>query len=660
MSYLQFPRLAFFGEFQADVSTVNNDPRHFDVGTFEPSFQQFQETGESKEGRFNYYNGWWNPGGTAIMRFKDCFIRSLRDRSGAYIGSAAGDPLVGCKIGNASDSPSGKLVDLDTDWQNASTIFGLVVSIVDPQGTEILVADYEHSAFRDLWATRSGPASDRNASAIFQSRLKLRPYSLADIKSPFLKELLAASEDGYLSVGFTTYGFQGNFAEVDDLGNVLNPKFAYGKIVGSIGPARDEQPRSFILGRRFLPTTPNSVQDLVSKNGIGCFSSYVDPDDDYLHVDLSNALPLDGAADFRIVNRGNLVFVALHDESIAQDTAITSDDYTKLGLVDQTDQLQENGGGICSLKLNPGQLKAIKGKPLAIVDVDRNSGTATVCVREAAHGLEVRAESIAFKLDPNDRDGNSQKVLLYAASYGEPYINQKLKFTVGPKTADTDNTPENVPADTSPRAPVPSYNDPQDCVHFSPVNPTTDASGRAVVTISGPKVMGTPRGYIDGQLYVIGYNFAQGNQAKQQPLDAIAVVVYSTFPSPVSDRRIDIDNPTWDDVQPILQQYANLYPVMSQGMFDFSKQSVADSAAFIMKFVFDKDIDDPDQMPVTRDLSSSKRRMLINYFSNVIKNTGKNLDMQIAFGKRCPLHRFVDPEKAASLTDVALTKGKRN
>ena len=30
MSYLQFPRLAFTGKFQADVSTVNNDPRHFD------------------------------------------------------------------------------------------------------------------------------------------------------------------------------------------------------------------------------------------------------------------------------------------------------------------------------------------------------------------------------------------------------------------------------------------------------------------------------------------------------------------------------------------------------------------------------------------------------------------------------------------------------
>ncbi|AOK32266.1 hypothetical protein AQ611_22770 [Burkholderia singularis] len=170
--------------------------------------------------------------------------------------------------------------------------------------------------------------------------------------------------------------------------------------------------------------------------------------------------------------------------------------------------------------------------------------------------------------------------------------------------------------------------------------------------------MGNPRGYIDGQLYTFSYNFAGNDAAVQQPLDMIAVVVYSTFPTP--GQNIDLTNPRWEDVQPILQQYANLYPVMSKGLFDFSKQEVADSAAFIMKFVFDKPIDDPDQMPVTRDLSSTKRRMLINYFDNVIKKTGKTLGSQAIYGKRCPLHHFADSEKSASnLMDIALTHGRK-
>ncbi len=31
MSYLGYPRLHFSGRFQADPSTVNNDPAHFDA-----------------------------------------------------------------------------------------------------------------------------------------------------------------------------------------------------------------------------------------------------------------------------------------------------------------------------------------------------------------------------------------------------------------------------------------------------------------------------------------------------------------------------------------------------------------------------------------------------------------------------------------------------
>ena len=90
---------------------------------------------------------------------------------------------------------------------------------------------------------------------------------------------------------------------------------------------------------------------------------------------------------------------------------------------------------------------------------------------------------------------------------------------------------------------------------------------------------------------------------------------------------------------------------MSQGLFDFSKQAVADASAFIMRFVFDKPMEDPDQMPVTRDLSASKRRMLINYFQNVIDRTGKTFDRQLMYGKRCPLRQSAPPSEA----DIAAT-----
>jgi len=42
MSYLGSTRLAFAGRFQADVSTVNNDPAHFHNAAFQPDYQKMQ------------------------------------------------------------------------------------------------------------------------------------------------------------------------------------------------------------------------------------------------------------------------------------------------------------------------------------------------------------------------------------------------------------------------------------------------------------------------------------------------------------------------------------------------------------------------------------------------------------------------------------------
>ena len=60
MSYLQTPRLHFAGKFQADPSTINNDPEHFDTSKFQSNYN-LPGPGAS--------NGWWNPGGTAAWRF---------------------------------------------------------------------------------------------------------------------------------------------------------------------------------------------------------------------------------------------------------------------------------------------------------------------------------------------------------------------------------------------------------------------------------------------------------------------------------------------------------------------------------------------------------------------------------------------------------------
>ncbi len=70
MSYLNPLRLHFAGRFQANVSTVNNDPAHFNNAGFQQSYQQMQ--GQN----MNPPNGWFNPQGDAAWRFLGCAITS--------------------------------------------------------------------------------------------------------------------------------------------------------------------------------------------------------------------------------------------------------------------------------------------------------------------------------------------------------------------------------------------------------------------------------------------------------------------------------------------------------------------------------------------------------------------------------------------------------
>jgi hypothetical protein len=73
MAYLDLPRMVFSGRFQADPSTVNNDPHHVDAATFRSNYQ-LPGPGMS--------DGWWNPHGTGAWRLFDCSVRAVYYRDG--------------------------------------------------------------------------------------------------------------------------------------------------------------------------------------------------------------------------------------------------------------------------------------------------------------------------------------------------------------------------------------------------------------------------------------------------------------------------------------------------------------------------------------------------------------------------------------------------
>ena len=72
---------------------------------------------------------------------------------------------------------------------------------------------------------------------------------------------------------------------------------------------------------------------------------------------------------------------------------------------------------------------------------------------------------------------------------------------------------------------------------------------------------------------------------------------------------------TWDAIQPVLQQYANLYPIMGKFLDLGDFESVVQHRR-LLTLAFSLDETNPNAMPVTRDLSPAKRAAILAWFGD--------------------------------------------
>src|SRR5712692_10120960 len=157
MSYLSFPRLAFAGKFQADPSTINNDPGHFDTSRFRANYQLEGNpiTWELPGGMTTpgMTNGWWNPRGSGAWRFYECKVSSVVYSDGSTCQDPSQDLTVGASINSTDRRVEGKLVDLDPEQQMVSEIWGFQV------GLDVTNAAY-NAAFGFLGSYEASPFID--------------------------------------------------------------------------------------------------------------------------------------------------------------------------------------------------------------------------------------------------------------------------------------------------------------------------------------------------------------------------------------------------------------------------------------------------------------------------------------------------------------------
>ncbi|HEY0106252.1 MAG TPA: hypothetical protein VGB91_09225, partial [Rhizomicrobium sp.] len=545
MSYLNQLRLHFAGQFQSNISTVNNDPAHFDNAGFQSTYQKPQGPGMHPP------NGWFSPQGDAAFRLLGCTV------TGAWLPSgpvAASDPVLSSLIADSDSQAPAKLVDLDSEQQLVSQIWGLQVRIADSHGHTLLRGDFEPAAFIDIWDRAIGASSggDANGSAIYQSVLGNLQWGNVG-GSPFLTALKqASSASGMLSIKFNVDGINLDHK---------SPNFLCGRIVGTIGPAAHGEPHHLVIGRQFMAAPgpdPNFFNPL---GGINFFAARVDAAAQCIFLDLGNAIqtqtPGTGLIDIGPLALSVLSPIATPGNPAGQ--AIT------LGTVPNsgpggyaTAGWYESTAGVAVLPLTAEQLQAVAIYPLAL---SAQTQQRQYFISEWTNGLFVRADAFVHRMSP----GEPASITVYAMQRGKPLAGASIAFALD--SSQLQPTPASFPyvgagPDVATPADVLTSN--QVPLSTTPPTVTTDAQGRGILPVAAGdpgnvRWFNSGQDYgIDGQVYGVRPAFADAslNEGPINQWNFVSFLVWSGFQA---------SNPvTWADLAPIFQQYANLYPVMNR------------------------------------------------------------------------------------------------
>ncbi|WP_047248320.1 hypothetical protein [Chromobacterium subtsugae] len=625
MSYLDAPRINFTGVFQADPSTVNNDVRYYDNEAFRPEYQRQHYPDGGPEGA----EGYWNPEGTGIFRFIECKI------TGAQLGDRLltcpeEDPVIGLRVENADQQPPGKIVDLDPQMQYVSQLWGVKVRLASPTERALFCGDLLPVPLMNLWQRQLNKHSDweQPMAANYQSILHDVDWSgCAD--SAVLLALKEASEQGCLSINFNLYGYTRDNT---------SQRFTMGLVSGSIGPYHRDEPKHFVLGRHLTtplqPTTPNGApfptQPLGGVYGFQCVNR---PEQQTLYADFGLALPItDATGQLHNIGTLTLALARLDDDTDHIPSLVKSSEFVPLGTVDylQEGWYTRTAGiqGFCyavgesdnqATRENKQYIAAYLGQtPLLLLGPQQSSGKYPVLTYESIDGQYARADGHVFRLNPD----TPQQVDFYASQFGKPLATKLHVWQLPPGNPNSNPMGGTGMSNNSLTPPVdtPHVGFPEANLQV-PEQLETDFHGKGSLTISASPPLGeTPRGYIDGQLYALSYGFQpppDSYAGKMATVPGGPYCEYWNFVSLLAFNKTAIPkHPTWErDIQPILQQYGNLYPIMSRHLVDLGNYESVRAHRHALLLAFSLPPTDPNYMPVSRDLSDANREMLLSWLS---------------------------------------------
>ncbi|XP_077870438.1 uncharacterized protein LOC144364033 [Saccoglossus kowalevskii] len=365
-----------------------------------------------------------------------------------------------------------------------------------------------------------------------------------------------------------------------EMGNTDFGNFTQGRITGTIGVAGPAEPFHSLRHRELrthdIPTLKASFR--------------VFPKRRQILLDVGNSLiHTFGVPDVAINKRLQVAYPLIMNSTSYDCTT----NVTVLGYIPyERDQWYRLSAGIVQIptygKLSREQIGHVQERPLLIRRIDPETNECiNIGLQEAFHGttIGIMGDTL-FRINPEE----SFQVIVFASRFGEPLEN--LQVTIKPGTKSryaTDCGGTSYP-----------FNEPDTAVNYTHSN-VTDTTGIAIFEFNSSDP-GSPRP-IDGQMYIYDVE----NEFNGITLNIrVRILLYSLY-------KVSKGGPTWNqDIYPIFQMYANMFPCMADIINLASYEDVTKKTE-MLKTTMSLPITDPSYMPATRDLSRSKQEAILKW-----------------------------------------------
>lgn len=597
--HLDRPRIHFAGRFRADVSTINNCYDNFDTDNFKVIDGVITDPEHAS----------WNPTGTGVFNFHRVAVTSVCPEDGPC---TTNDPLVtqNVFVDTVLSGGSGKIVDLDVEFQTSSLLYGVKFGIAvhdHEHGLEnrhaILIGSFLPVGFKSIWRFSSGGSGDSPFSATYQSVLtnltwnderlqQVYPPGSSNYKHSLLKSLQRLSPHE-LSISFTVYGMNTD---------PESPHFTYGYVVGTIGARKNprQTPVQYVRGRLLNP--PSTDQWLLNRAEFLVRSR---DNQKTVTIDFSNSLTFY----FNSTTRR----YQLDTDAMGSRLCVKLENGDILGQYELSDKNYLQSAGIFEIDLTNRIDDFVKLQSVLLQVVNCSDRT-TVFLAESLYYVRPMGEIFSF-MDP----GDNKMATFFVTQYGRPVQGYEIKIGIDTNhnsvaCSDLDSSERgskkrcectrNMTADETERALQGlKVNGESEYSAF------TDEHGEATVYLEAGDP-GRIRKYVDGMVYLVTY-LPSDSFGQNYPDASLVIRVFDVFSWE--------GEPVWygqNGVHPILKQYENLYPSMRNfvNLGDYDSM-IAGFNINHMRASMSSPKTAAGHMPVTRDLSKNRTEMILQWLN---------------------------------------------